>query len=152
MANDLNRCDFIGRLGKDPEIRYTPNGTAVANFSIAVGEKWKDKNTGEQKEKTEWIRVVAFGKLAEICGEYLEKGKQIYLSGKLQTREWDDKEGNKRYTTEIVANQIQTLGDGNRDGGSGSFGKPQSNKPQPQVKQQPSGTEWSEPEDSDIPF
>ena len=152
MANDLNRCDFIGRLGKDPEIRYTPNGTAVANFSIAVGEKWKDKNTGEQKEKTEWIRVVAFGKLAEICGEYLEKGKQIYLSGKLQTREWDDKEGNKRYTTEIVANQMQMLGGGNRDDESGSSGKTQS-RPQPQTKQQPDGSGMSESEDSDdLPF
>ena len=151
MANDLNRCDFIGRLGKDPEIRYTPNGTAVANFNIAVGEKWKDKNTGEQKEKTEWVRCVSFGKLAEICGEYLEKGKQVYVSGKLQTREWNDKEGNKRYTTEIIVNQIQMLGDGNRNGESESSGKTQS-RPQPQTKQQP-GLGRSEPEDSNnIPF
>ena len=92
----INKVILIGRLGRDPEIRYTPNGDAVANFSIATSENWKDKNTGEKKEKTEWHRLVAFRRLAEIIGEYLTKGSQIYIEGKLQTREWDDKEGNKR--------------------------------------------------------
>ena len=95
----INKVILIGRLGRDPEIRYTPNGDAVANFSIATSENWKDKNTGEKKEKTEWHRLVAFRRRAEIIGEYLTKGSLIYIEGKLQTREWDDKEGVKRYTT-----------------------------------------------------
>lgn len=107
MANDLNQCNFIGRTGQDPEIRYAQSGTAIANFSIAVGYKYQDN------ESTEWVRVVAFGKLAEIIGEYVSKGKQLFVSGRMQTRSWDDKEGNKRYTTEIVANTIQFLGDKN---------------------------------------
>jgi len=147
MANDLNRCDFIGRLGRDPEIRYTPNGVAVANFSIAVGEKWKDKNTGEQNEKTEWIKCSSFGKLAEIIAEFLEKGKQVYISGKMQTRQWDDKEGNKRYTTEIVVNQMQMLG-GRGDSDSGDYSRP-SNQDTSGGGQQQS---QSGPESEDVPF
>ena len=104
MANDLNQCNFIGRLGNDPEMRYAPSGTAVCNFSIAVGYKYKEE------ESTEWVRVVAFGKLAEIVGEYVRKGKQIFVSGRMQTNVWDDKDGNKRYTTEIIANNVQFLG------------------------------------------
>lgn len=104
----LNKAILIGNLGKDPEIRYTPSGMAVANFSLATTENWtKD---GQRESRTEWHRIVAFGRLAEICGEYLSKGKQIYVEGKIQTREWEDKDGNKRYTTEIVANQMQMLG------------------------------------------
>jgi single-strand DNA-binding protein len=104
----LNKAILIGNLGKDPEIRYTPGGMAVANFSLATTENWtKD---GQRESRTEWHRIVAFGRLAEICGEYLSKGKQIYVEGKIQTREWEDKDGNKRYTTEIVANQMQMLG------------------------------------------
>lgn len=110
MANDLNQCNFIGRLGRDPEIRYAANGNAVANLSIACGESWKDKTTGEKHEKTEWVRLVAFGKLAEIIGEYCKKGQQIFASGKLQTRKWQDKEGQDRYTTEVVLDQMQLLG------------------------------------------
>lgn len=105
MANDLNRCEFIGRLGKDPETRHAPDGGAICNFSLAVG--WKTSG----KEGTEWVRVVAFGKLAEICGEYLTKGKQIYVSGRMTTRKWADKDtGQDRYSTEIVADHLQMLG------------------------------------------
>ena len=106
----VNKVILIGNLGRDPEIRYTPDGTAVANFSIATSREWSDRNTGEKKKQVEWHRIVAFRRLAEICGEYLSKGSQIYIEGHLQTREWDDKDGNKRYTTEIVANQMQMLG------------------------------------------
>ena len=107
---DLNQCNFIGRLGADPEIRYMPNGDPVANFSIAVGEKWTDKQTGEAKENTEWVRIVAFRKLAEIIAEYLQKGSQVFISGKLKTRKWTDNNGIERYTTEIIADQMQMLG------------------------------------------
>ena len=143
----INKVILIGRLGRDPEIRYTPNGDAVANFSIATSENWKDKNTGEKKEKTEWHRLVAFRRLAEIIGEYLTKGSQIYIEGKLQTREWDDKEGNKRYTTEIVVNQMQMLG-GKNDSGSDNYSR---HSNQNQSNQQQSKPE-SEDDDSDIPF
>lgn len=114
MANDLNLCQFIGRLGKDPELRYLPDGKAVASLSIACGSSWKDKNSGEKQEKTEWIRISAFGKLAEIIGEYLKKGSQVYIAGRMQTREWE-KDGVKRYTTEVVADQMQMLGGKPRD-------------------------------------
>ena len=115
----INKAIIIGRLGRDPELRYTPDGTAIANFSVATSEEWKDKNTGEKKEKTEWHRIVAYRKLGEICGEYLSKGKQVYIEGRIQTREWEDKEHIKRYTTEIVASDIQFLGskDGSSPGG-----------------------------------
>ena len=103
MANDLNRCDFIGRLGKDPEIRHLPDGSQVANFSIAVG--WKSK----QKEGTEWINIVAFGKLAEIIGQYLNKGSKIYISGGMRTRKWQDQSGSDRYSVEIVAKDMIML-------------------------------------------
>lgn len=105
----VNKAILVGRLGKDPEIKYTPSGTAVTNFTMATSENFKDKD-GQKQERTEWHRIVAFGKLAEICGEYLAKGKQVYIEGRIQTRSWDDKNGNKRYTTEIVANSMQMLG------------------------------------------
>lgn len=105
----LNKVMLIGRLGKDPEIRYTTAGVAIANFTIATSEEWKDKESGDKKERTEWHRIAAFGKLGEICGEYLSKGKQIYVEGRIQTRAWDDKDGNKRYTTEIIASDVQFL-------------------------------------------
>ena len=104
----VNKAILIGRLGKDPEIRYTPDGAMVTNFNLATDEQWKDKN-GEKVQKTEWHRIVAFGKLAEICGNYLVKGKLIFVEGRIQTRSWEDKEGVKRYTTEIVANNMQML-------------------------------------------
>jgi single-strand DNA-binding protein len=100
---------LIGHLGNDPETRYMPNGDAVANFSVATTESWKDKS-GEKKEATEWHRISAFGKLGEICGEYLKKGSLVYVTGKIKTRKWQDKEGNDKYTTEIVADKMQMLG------------------------------------------
>ena len=109
MANGLNKAILIGNLGKDPEIRYTPSGLGVANFNIATSESWTNKE-GAKETRTEWHRIVAFGKLAEICGEYLSKGKQVYIEGRIQTRDWEDKDGIKRYTTEIVANQMLMLG------------------------------------------
>ena len=105
----INKVILIGRLGRDPELKYTPDGVPVATFSIATSEEWKDKNTGEKQERTEWHRIVAWRKLGEICGEYLRKGSQIYLEGRLQTRSWDDRDGNKRYTTEIIAINMQML-------------------------------------------
>lgn len=106
----VNKVIIVGRLGKDPEVRYTQDGRAVTNFTVATSEEWKDKGTGEKKERTEWHRIVAFAKLGEICGEYLSKGKQVYLEGRLQTRDWEDKEGHKRSTTEIIASDVQFLG------------------------------------------
>jgi single-strand DNA-binding protein len=105
----VNKVILVGRLGKDPELRYTPSGAAVANFSIATSEEWKDKNTGEKQERTEWHRIVAWRRLGEICGEYLRKGSQVYIEGRLQTRSWEDRDGNTRYTTEIVAQNMQML-------------------------------------------
>jgi single-strand DNA-binding protein len=117
MANGLNKAILIGNLGKDPEMRYTPSGLGIANFNIATSETWNNKE-GVKETRTEWHRIVAFGKLAEICGEYLSKGKQVYIEGRIQTRDWEDKDGNKRYTTEIVANQMLMLG--SRDAGDGA--------------------------------
>ena len=104
MATDLNRCEFIGRLGRDVELRYAPSGDAIANFSIAVSYKTKEKET------TEWVRIVSFGKLAGICGEYLRKGSQVYIAGRMTTRKWQNKDGVDQYTTEVVADQMQMLG------------------------------------------
>jgi len=106
----INKAILIGRLGRDPEIRYTTEGRAIANFSIATSDEWKDKVTGEKKERTEWHRLVVYGKLAEICGKYLSKGRQVYIEGRIQTREWEDRDKNKRTTTEIVVDQMQMLG------------------------------------------
>ena len=109
MSKDLNQCNFIGRLGKDPDIRYMPSGGAVANFSIACGDDYKDKNTGQKVEKTNWINIVAFNRLAEIIGEYLTKGSKVFISGKQTTRKWQDNDGQDRYSTEIVASEMQML-------------------------------------------
>ena len=119
MARGVNKVILVGTLGQDPDTRYTPSNAAVANLSIATNESWKDKQTGEQKEKTEWHRVVMFNRLAEIATEYLRKGSQVYIEGKIQTRKWEDKDGNDRYTTEIVANEMQMLG-GRSAGNTGS--------------------------------
>ena len=118
MARGINKVILIGNLGKDPEVRYSPNGGAIANISLATTESWKDKNTGEQVDKTEWHRVVFFRRLAEIAGEYLKKGSKVYIEGKLQTRKWQDQNGQDRYTTEIVANEMQML---DSRGGSSEF-------------------------------
>jgi single-strand DNA-binding protein len=119
MARGVNKVILVGNLGKDPEVRYMPNGNAVANLTLATTESWKDKQTGDQQEKTEWHRIVMFRRLAEIAGEYLKKGSQVYIEGKLQTRKWQDNSGNDRYTTEIVADEMQMLG--SRGGGSAGF-------------------------------
>ena len=108
-SRGVNKVILVGNLGKDPEVRYMPNGNAVANITVATSETWKDKNTGDSQEKTEWHRVVLFRKLGEIAGEYLKKGSKVYIEGKLQTRKWQDQNGQDRYTTEIVADQMQML-------------------------------------------
>ena len=110
MARGVNKVILVGNLGQKPEMRYTQTNTAVATLSIATSESWKDKDSGEQREKTEWHRVVFFGKLAETAEQYLDKGSQLYVEGKLQTRKWQDKEGNDRYTTEILGNEMNMLG------------------------------------------
>ncbi len=134
----VNKVIIIGNLGRDPETRYMPDGGAITNISVATTDKWKDKN-GEMQEKTEWHRVAFFGKLAEIAGEYLKKGSQVYVEGRLQTRKWQDKDGQDKYTTEIVANQMQMLGSRQGMGGgsapdmgereSGGASRPAASKP-----------------------
>ena len=114
----VNRVILIGNLGADPEVRFTPSGQAVANFRIATSESWNDKN-GQRQERTEWHRVVVWGKRAEVCSKYLSKGRQVYVEGRIQTRTYDDKEGNKRYITEVIANDVQFLGGGRGEGGGG---------------------------------
>ncbi len=123
MARGLNKVMLIGNLGADPEMRYTTSGSAVANVRLATAEAWRDRESGEQQERTEWHRVVFFGRLAEIVGEYLRKGSQVYVEGRLQTRKWQDRDGNERYTTEIVCNDMQMLG-GRGGGGGGNYGGP----------------------------
>ena len=139
----INKAILVGRLGADPEVRYTPDGAMVTNFRIATDEQWKDKN-GEKVQKTEWHKIVAFGKLAEICGKYLVKGKLVYLEGRIQTRTWDDKEGVKRYTTEIVASNMQMLDSKGQRSADASPGEP----PPPHSQ---SGADAPLPED-DVPF
>jgi single-strand DNA-binding protein len=121
----VNKVILIGNLGKDPETRYLPSGEALTSFSIATSETWKDKTSGEKKEATEWHRISTFGKLAEICGEYLRKGSQVYIEGSLRTRKWQDKEGQDRYTTEVRADQMRMLGSrGGGDGGGSAMREP----------------------------
>ena len=131
----INKATIIGRLGQDPEVRYTQGGNAVANFSVATSETWKDQQ-GNKQEQTEWHNIVAFKRLGEICGEYLKKGSQVYIEGRIQTRSWDDKDGNKRYTTEIVAREMKMLGGKGVSQGGGSR--------QPEPQDPPLG--------SDVPF
>ena len=162
MASDLNKCLFIGRLGQDPEVKYTGNGKAVANISIATSESWNDKKSGEKKKRTEWVRVVFFNRLAEIVGEYLRKGSHVYVEGRLQTRKWQDQNGQDRYTTEIVASDLQMLGGrgdaagvGGNVGGSqqGFGGQPSSPSPSPQQGgQQQAPPVYGDDFDQDIPF
>lgn len=133
----LNKCEFIGNVGKPPEVRQA-GGQPVCNFSIACNEKWKDKS-GQMQERTEWVRVNAWGKTAEICGQYLEKGRQVYVSGRMQTREYTDKDGTKKYSTEIVADKVLFLGKKQDGGGGGGYND---------NSQQHGGA----PDDSDLPF
>ena len=158
MARGINKVILVGNLGNDPDVRYTAGGAAVANVSIATTEAWKDRESGEMQEKTEWHKVVFFGKLAEIVAEYVKKGSQIYIEGRLQTRKWQDKEGNERYTTEIVANEMQMLG-GRSSGGGGSGGSPERERPAPsEGGSKPSRSSSARPAadqnfvDDDIPF
>lgn len=145
MARGINKVILIGNLGKDPDIRYTAGGAAVANVTIATNESWKDKTTGEMQERTEWHNVVFFSRLAEIVGEYLRKGSQVYIEGRLQTRKWQDKSGNDRYTTEIIANEMQMLG--GRAGAGMPEPQPSASGPAPVP---PAGS--SNDFDDDIPF
>ena len=154
MARGVNKVILVGNLGKDPEIKYTASGAAIANLTIATSDSWNDKQTGEKVEKTEWHRVVAFQRLAEIMGEYLRKGSQVYIEGKLQTRKWQDQSGADRWSTEVVANDMQMLGSRGGDaggqtqgGGGGGFRK----NPQPQqaAAQPPAENDFA---DDDIPF
>jgi single-strand DNA-binding protein len=122
MSRGVNKVILIGNLGSDPEVKYTPSGAPVANFSLATSESWSDKNTGERQERTEWHRLVLWRKLAEIAGQYLKKGSKIYVEGKLQTRSWDYQNGQKKYTTEVVVNDMQMLDSrGDSAGGSGGW-------------------------------
>ncbi|MTC21860.1 MULTISPECIES: single-stranded DNA-binding protein [unclassified Providencia] len=151
-SRGVNKVILIGHLGNEPEIRYMPNGGAVANLTLATSESWRDKQSGEMREKTEWHRVIIFGKLAEVAGEYLKKGSQVYIEGSLQTRKWQDQSGQDRYTTEVVVNiggTMQMLGGngGNQAGSQQPARQPQ--QPQQQAPQNEPPMDW---DDSDIPF
>lgn len=153
----VNKVLLIGNLGVDPEVRYSPSGAAVTNIRIATSESWRDRQTGEMQERTEWHRIVFFGKLAEIAGEYLRKGSKVYVEGRLQTRKWQGQDGQDRYTTEVVANEMQMLdgrgGSGGGMGDSSGGGRPQQQGNAPQRQE---ANAQSEPPmddfDDDIPF
>ena len=162
-ARGVNKVILIGNLGADPELRYTGSGTAVANFNLATNESYKDRD-GNLVEKTEWHRVVAWDRLAEICGEYLKKGRSVYIEGSLQTRQWEDKDGNTKYTTEIKAREMQMLGGRDGDGGGGGGyemnqsqqDRPRSSQRQQQRQAQPAGQggggDLAFTPDDDLPF
>lgn len=158
MAGSLNKVEIIGNLGADPELRYLQNGGAVANLNIATSESWKDKTTGEKKEKTEWHRVVIFGKLAEIAGEYLRKGSKVFIEGALQTRKWQDQAGVDRYTTEIVVGMngrllMLSAANDNQAGGQQQFsGGGQQQRPQGGQQQSQGNNQPPQDFDDDIPF
>ncbi|CAH8208032.1 MULTISPECIES: single-stranded DNA-binding protein [Vibrio] len=174
-SRGVNKVILVGNLGNDPEIRYMPSGGAVANITIATSESWRDKATGEQREKTEWHRVALFGKLAEVAGEYLRKGSQVYIEGQLQTRKWQDQSGQDRYTTEVVVqgfNGVMQMLGGRAQGGApaqggmpqsqqqGGWGQPQQPAMQQQPQKQQSAPQQAQPQyneppmdfDDDIPF
>ncbi|BCP56220.1 hypothetical protein K32_48370 [Kaistia sp. 32K] len=151
--SSLNQVNLIGRLGQDPEVKYLPNGDAVCNVSLATSERWKDKQSGEQKEKTEWHRVVLFGKVAEIAGQYLRKGTLVYFQGKLETRKWQDQSGVDRYTTEIRASEMKMLGSKDDAGGRDGNNAGQQQRPQQQQQRQaPQQQQAQDSYDQDIPF
>lgn len=169
MARGINKVILVGNLGQDPEVRYLPSGGAVTNIGLATTENWKDKQTGQPQERTEWHRIVFFNRLAEIAGEYLKKGSQVYVEGKLQTRKWQDQSGQDRYTTEVVANEMQMLGGRAGMGGDQAYAPNAGGAPQPAVSQpytsqpQPSPSPAAPPSapampqgmdsfDDDIPF
>lgn len=146
-SRGVNKVILVGNLGVDPEVRYTQSGSPVANLRIATSERWKDKQSGEPQERTEWHRVVLFGRLGEIAEQYLKKGSQVYIEGRLQTRKWQGQDGQDRYTTEIVGNDMQMLGGRGGDGGGSSRGS--GHYDAPPASSQPSGGGI---EDDDIPF
>jgi len=150
MARGINKVIIVGNLGNDPETRYMPSGSAVTNLTVATNESWKDKATGEQKDRTEWHKVAMFNRLAEIAAEYLRKGSQVYIEGKLRTRKWQDKSGQDRWTTEIVADEMQMLG-GRGGAGGGGGSAPMSSG---QDSSAPSAPPQAGPDDfdDDIPF
>ncbi len=169
MARGINKVTIVGNLGNDPEIKYMPSGGAVTNISVATSESWKDKQTGQPQERTEWHRIVFFNRLAEIAGEYLKKGSQVYVEGSLRTRKWQDQSGQDRYTTEIVGNEMQMLGGRQGGGMGGDSGYDQSYAPQqapapqaaaaPQPQQRPASApvapqpaQGMDSFDDDIPF
>jgi len=158
MARGVNKVILVGNLGNDPETRYMPSGDAVTNISVATTESWKDKQSGEQKEKTEWHRVVMFRRLGEIAAEYLRKGSQVYIEGKLRTNKWKDRDGNDRYTTEIIADEMQMLGGrGGAGGGDYSSGGGSNKSSGGGSRDQSGGGKDSPPPpaddfDDDIPF
>ena len=168
-SRGVNKVIIVGNLGQDPEVRFMPNGSAVANLTVATSETWKDKQTGDQKEKTEWHRIVIYQRLAEIAGEYLKKGSKVYLEGRLQTRKWQNQQGADQYTTEIVANEMQMLDSRGQGGGEqsgsfapqgqqksggfapqgqqqGGFAQGQSQQAQPQAAQQQGGFSQQQPQ------
>ena len=149
----VNKVILIGRLGSNPEIRYTPGGAAVANFNVATNESWVDKNQAKQ-ERTEWHRVVVWGKLAQLCGEYLAKGRQVYLEGRLQTRQWQDKDNQTKYTTEVIANTVQFLGSAaGTSAGTGNYTKNETST-DAQNAAEPANVNMEQPSftEEDIPF
>jgi single-strand DNA-binding protein len=151
MARGINKVILVGNLGKDPETRYMPSGKAVTNFSIATSESWKDKQTGEQKEQTEWHNIVMYDRLAEIAAEYLRKGSQVYVEGRLRTRKWQDKEGRDRYTTEIIANEMQMLG-GRPGGATGTESRSEPRAAAPAERGGAPASPSRDEFDDDIPF
>jgi single-strand DNA-binding protein len=157
MARGVNKAIIVGNLGRDPEVRYSANGNAIANVTVATTDSWRDKQSGERQERTEWHRVVFFGRLAEIAGEYLKKGSQVYVEGRLQTRKWEDQSGQERYTTEIVAAEMQMLGgrgsaDASESSGDSHYAQGPSERP---TSSGGGGSRSAAPEpefDDDIPF
>ncbi len=150
MARGINKVILIGNVGKDPETRYMPSGGAVTNITVATSESWKDKNTGDKQERTEWHRIVFFNKLGEIAGEYLKKGSKVYVEGSLRTRKWQGQDGQDRYTTEIVGSEMQML---DSRGGSASFDAPQQSHSQQPRQQAPAAAPPPDNDfDDDIPF
>jgi single-strand DNA-binding protein len=161
MARGINKVILIGNLGADPETRAMPSGSTVANLRVATSESWRDKQTGEQQERTEWHRVALFGRLAEIAGEYLKKGSQVYIEGSLRTRKWQDKQGNDRYSTEIIGDELQMLGGRGGGGGGGGMGaggesggrsSPAGAAATPAFSEESGGGARSDEFDDDIPF
>ena len=150
MARGVNKVILVGNLGSDPEVKYMPSGGAVANVSLATTDTWKDKASGERQERTEWHRVVFFNRLAEIAGEYLRKGSQIYVEGRLQTRKWQDQQGQDRYTTEIVASEMQMLG--GRSGGDAPFESAPASRGSSKPSGAPQAAPMADDFDDDIPF